>query len=71
MDELWSFVDRQGNKYWVWIAIDAQTREIIGCEIEDRSRASARKLLYYSPYWDSARSIVLKHRLKRFCVHTV
>jgi insertion element IS1 protein InsB len=47
MDELWSFVDNKGNKQWVWLAIDARTREIIGCEIGDRSRASARKL------WDS------------------
>jgi hypothetical protein len=47
MDELWSFVDHKGNKQWVWIAIDAQTREIIGCNIGERSRASARQL------WDS------------------
>ena len=31
MDELWSFVDDKGNKYWVWLAIDAETREIVGC----------------------------------------
>ncbi|WP_445242493.1 IS1 family transposase [Microcoleus vaginatus] len=47
MDELWSFVDHKGNKQWVWIALDAQTREIIGCNIGERSRASARQL------WDS------------------
>ncbi len=47
MEELWSFVDNKGNKQWAWLAIDARTREIIGCEIGDRSRASARKL------WDS------------------
>ena len=47
MDELWSFVDHKGNKQWVWIAIDAQTREIIGCKIGERSWASARQL------WDS------------------
>jgi len=35
MDELWSFVDNKGNKQWVWLAIDARTREIIGCEIGD------------------------------------
>jgi insertion element IS1 protein InsB len=29
MDELWSFVDHQGNKQWVWLAVDAETREII------------------------------------------
>jgi transposase-like protein len=32
MDELWSFVDNKGNKQWVWLAIDADTREIIGCQ---------------------------------------
>ncbi len=41
MDELWSFVDHKGNQQWVWLAIDADTREIIGCHIGDRSRKSA------------------------------
>ena len=36
MDELWSFVDDKKNKRWVWLAIDADTREIIGCYIGDR-----------------------------------
>jgi IS1 family transposase len=31
MDELWSFVDNKGNKQWVWLAMDAKTREVIGC----------------------------------------
>ncbi|WP_242028566.1 IS1 family transposase [Pseudanabaena sp. FACHB-2040] len=46
-DELWSFVDRKGNKQWVWLAMDAQTREIIGAYVGDRSRSSAQRL------WDS------------------
>jgi IS1 family transposase/predicted Fe-S protein YdhL (DUF1289 family) len=44
MDELWSFVDHKGNQQWVWLAMDAETREILGCHIGDRSRASARAL---------------------------
>jgi IS1 family transposase len=44
MDELWSFVDNKGNKQWVWLAIDAETREIVGCYIGDRSGDSAQKL---------------------------
>ncbi len=52
MDELWSFVDHKGNKQWVWLALDADTREVIGCHIGDpselgeanRSRESARAL---------------------------
>jgi insertion element IS1 protein InsB len=47
MDELWSFVDHKGNKQWVWLAIDAATREIIGCHVGDRSQISAQAL------WDS------------------
>jgi insertion element IS1 protein InsB len=47
MDELWSFVDHKGNQQWVWIAIDARTREIIGCHIGDHSKESAQAL------WDS------------------
>ena len=41
MDELWSFVDHKGAKQWVWLAIDAETREIIGCHVGNRSRESA------------------------------
>ncbi len=35
-DELWSFVNSKGNEYWVWLAIDRSTREIVGCFVGDR-----------------------------------
>jgi insertion element IS1 protein InsB len=44
LDELWSFLDDQGNPQWVWLAIDADTREIIGCQVGDRSQASTQQL---------------------------
>ncbi|MGK7919015.1 MAG: hypothetical protein AB4080_03265 [Trichodesmium sp.] len=44
MDKFWSFVDHQGNKQWVWLALDLDTCEIIGCYIGDRSAGSAQKL---------------------------
>jgi IS1 family transposase/transposase-like protein len=44
MDELWSFVDHKGNKQWVWVAMDADTREVIGCHMGDRSGESAKAL---------------------------
>ena len=47
MDELWSFVDEKSNKQWVWLALDAQTREIVGVQIGDRTAHSAKAL------WDS------------------
>ena len=54
-DELWSFVDHKGNKQWVWLALDSQTREIVGVHIggaaalasRDRDERAAKKL------WDS------------------
>lgn len=46
-DELWSFVDNKDNKQWVWLALDADTREIVGVYIGARDEAAARGL------WDS------------------
>ena len=43
-DELWSFVDCQQNKQWVWLAMDRDTREIIGIYIGDRSEEGAKQL---------------------------
>jgi IS1 family transposase len=43
-DELWSFVLSKENKFYVWLAIDRKTREIVGCYIGDRSRESGKKL---------------------------
>jgi len=39
MDELWSFVDNKGNQQ-LWLAFDAQTREIVGVQMVDRSAVS-------------------------------
>lgn len=46
-DELWSFVDCKGNKQWGWLALDVETRAIIGAHVGDRTRQSAQRL------WDS------------------
>lgn len=65
MDELWSFVDDKGNEQWVWLALDVETREIVGCYIGDRSGDSAQALwrslppvyrqcaVCYSDFWVS------------------
>src|SRR5215813_4217587 len=36
-DELASFVQKKANKQWVWIAMDATTRQIIAFHVGDRS----------------------------------
>lgn len=43
-DELWSFVDNKDNKQWVWLALDADTREIVGVYIGARDETAARAL---------------------------
>lgn len=77
MDELWSFVDHKGNKQWVWLALDARTREIVGCFIGDRSKTSAQALweslppLYrqcaviYTDAWEAYASVLpsKRHRI--------
>jgi insertion element IS1 protein InsB len=43
-DELWSFVQKKANKQWLWLAMDARTRQIIAFHVGDRSRDSAKAL---------------------------
>jgi insertion element IS1 protein InsB len=43
-DELWSFVQKKANKQWIWIAMDAESRQIIAFHVGDRSRESAKAL---------------------------
>jgi IS1 family transposase len=43
-DELASFVQKKANKQWVWIAMDAKTRQIIAFHVGDRSHKSAEHL---------------------------
>jgi insertion element IS1 protein InsB len=43
-DELWSFVQKKANRPWIWIAMDAKTRQVIAFHVGDRSRDSANGL---------------------------
>jgi len=74
LDELWSFVDAKGNKQWVWLALDVETREIVGCHIGDRSADSALALwqsmpavyrqcaMLYTDYWDAYQAVLPRQR---------
>jgi IS1 family transposase/transposase-like protein len=73
-DELWSFVFSKENKFYVWLAIDRKTREIVGCYIGDRSRESAKKLwaslpavyrqcaVAYTDFWVSYEKVIPRKR---------
>jgi len=41
---MWSFVGSKKNKQWVWLAIDADSREIVGVFVGNRSRQAAKQL---------------------------
>ncbi len=43
-DEMWSFVQKKANKQWIWIAMDATTRQIIAFHVGDRSGESGKAL---------------------------
>ncbi|MGI9294596.1 MAG: IS1 family transposase [Pseudomonadales bacterium] len=43
-DEMWSFVKKKANKQWIWLAMDAKTRQIIAFHVGARSRVSAKAL---------------------------
>jgi IS1 family transposase len=74
MDDLWSFVDDKASQQWVWLAMDADTREIIGCHVGVRSRSAARQLwqslpaVYsqcakvYTDYWDAYATVIPSQR---------
>ncbi len=41
---MWSFVGSKKDKQWIWLAIDADTREIVGVFIGAGSRQLAKQL---------------------------
>ena len=38
-DEMASFVQKKANKQWIWIAMDATSRQVIAFHVGDRSRS--------------------------------
>jgi IS1 family transposase/transposase-like protein len=62
-DEMWSFVGKRKNKQWVWLAIDRDTREVVGVHVGNRDAFGAQALwkslppiyrqcaVSYTDYW--------------------
>jgi len=46
-DELWSFVGSKREVWWVWVALDKDTRQVVAMVAGDRSERTARCL------WDA------------------
>ena len=43
-DELWSFVGSKAQQVWLWLALDVDTRMIVGVAIGPRDKATAEDL---------------------------
>jgi insertion element IS1 protein InsB len=43
-DEVASFVQKKANKQWIWIAMDAKSRQVIAFYVGNRCRRSAKRL---------------------------
>ena len=71
---MWSFVGSKENKQWVWLALDADSREIVGVFVGDRSRQSATKLwqslpavyrqcgICYTDFWEAYEQVLRSKR---------
>jgi insertion element IS1 protein InsB len=57
LDELWSFVGKKANRQWVWIALDATTRQVLAFHVGDRSGQSATAL------WEKIPSAYQEHAM--------
>jgi insertion element IS1 protein InsB len=49
-DEMASYVQKKANKRWIWIAMDATTRQVMAFHVGDRSRKSAKCLWAKIPW---------------------
>lgn len=75
-DEMWSFVDSKKNEVYIWLAIDRNSRKIVGCFVGDRTRKSARKLwaslpetyqqsaVAYTDFWQAYKTVIPPKRHK-------
>ena len=69
-------VASKDNKQWIWLALDAKTKEIVGVDVGDRSRTGAKKLwqslpgvyrqcaVCYSDFWEAYEQVIPSKRHK-------
>lgn len=69
---MWSFVGKKKNKQWIWLAIERDSKEIIGVYIGDRSQKGAKGLwdsipknyrniaTFYTDFWEAYEKVLPK-----------
>jgi len=80
-DEMWSFVHKKANKQWIWIAMDAKTRQILAFHVGDRSVASGKQLwanvpgayqqqaVFYTDLYEVSKGVIPPARHKAITKH--
>ena len=75
-DEMWSFVQKKTNKKWIWLAIDVDTKEIVGVYVGKRDSDAAQKLweslppvyrefaIAYTDFWEAYECVLPSNRHK-------
>jgi len=73
-DEMWSYVCSKENQVYIWLAMDRNTRKIVGVHLGDRTRKDAEKLWEslpeeyrnfaksYTDFWQSYRQVIPEER---------
>jgi insertion element IS1 protein InsB len=73
-DELWSCVGRKRQQQWVWLALDRETRAIVGVAVGSRTKKTARKLweslppiyrqcaVAYTDFWEAYAAVLPSKR---------
>jgi len=67
---MWSFVTHKGNKQWIWLAMDGDSKEIVGVHIGSRNTQGAQGLwislspiyrqcaVAYTDFWSAYQAVL-------------
>ncbi len=58
VDELWSFIGGKQQVWWVWVALDSRTRQVVAMVVGERDEYTARCLWQALPAEYQERTIV-------------
>lgn len=49
VDEMWSYVGNKKNQQWLWLVMDAKTRQILVFQVGDRTKQTGEALMAKVP----------------------
>ena len=75
-DEMWSFVGKRQKKVWIWLALEKDTRRVVGIAFGKRDTTGAQALwdslpavyrqcaVCYTDFWEAYRTVLPSKRHK-------